>query len=989
MKPRNYSGSIRFSSARLLGLALVTLFFAQSSIALAQGTGTIAGVVRNEQTGANLEGAEVTVAGTALRVRTDRSGAFILPQVPTGQQTLRIFYTGLDARETTVTVPAGTQTTVDIALNSAVYELEAFAVSGEREGNAVSIMRQRAAENVMNVVSMDAYGSVADGNIGNFLQNLPGLAVNKEAGDIVGVGMRGTPPELNSVTLDGTRTAAAIAGFTPQGDRAALIDQIPSEFIKEIEVIKGTLPEHPADSLGGSINLVSKSAFDFQNRVITYRAGVTANTYRKDLSKRFSPTLAFSYMDAFGSNRQMGIAISGSYSETTNTRDRVQMNRPFEDGRNTTARTLDDITTRVRSGLGAKFEYRIDPTLTVWASASLNRYTSEMDRVNFQASAGASSRIADYNVVSRAQIEAGVQPRTTTGLTAGIAPGFTPTFTELLHANWTNQVAHESKRSVQYKIAMGAEKKWANATLSIGASHNPSEFDNVFYGFTTTMNGVIGMVIDTNADVNRPIYRQSYGPSIAAGSDLNRYLASWFENGWDRTEEDISNVHADLEHRFSGLKFPVSVKTGLDYRRQHRWWTTYRPSWNYVGPDGVRGVNSGTGINDDNLAQFTDMRPSYSVMNNDYPRRDKFNLALVEAARLQNPSHFAPVGTSLNSLTPPRIATEEVSSAYVQGNVRFGELTFIGGVRVEQTDVDAQGSFQDAQNPDAPLIRRKGEYTKIFPSIHLRYEATRNLIMRASFSTGSGRPSIGAIVPNTTISHSEESGLGRVTQNNPGLNPNYSKNYDLSAEYYFEPAGVVSAGVFRKNIADYIATFNSIVPDGQNNGFGGEYAGYDYVTQGNLGGEAKIEGIELNYNQQLRMLPAPFNSMSVFANYTKLKTEGNYGEGITELTKFVPETYNVGLSFNWRQLGVRTAYHFKSAFLNTYNVDPFQRVTVGDDPTVDINLQYKWRPGLSFFVDYINIFNKSPNWYTAGNKERVVMSELYGARLSVGINGRF
>lgn len=989
MNPVYKKNFIYLHSSRLLGLTFALVFFAQSP-ALAQGLGSIAGAVRNEQTGANLEGAEVTVTGTSLRARTDRSGAFILPQVPLGQQTLRIFYTGLDVQEMTVTIPAGERTTVNIALKSAVYELEAFAVTGEREGNAVSITRQRVAANVVNVVSMDAYGSVADGNIGNMLQNLPGLAVTKEAGDIVGVGMRGTPPELNSVTLDGTRTAAAIAGFSPIGDRAPLIDQIPSEFIKEIEVIKGNLPENPADSLGGSINLITKSAFDFQDRVITYRAAFTANTYRRDLSKRFGPTGAFTYMDTFGSNRQIGIAVSGSYSETTNTRDRVQMNRIFADGRNTTARTLDDINTRVRSGLGAKFEYRIDPTLTVFASASLNRYTAEMDRINTLATAGAASRIADYNVVSRAQIEAGVQPRTTAGLTAGIAPGFTPTFTELLHANWTNQVAHESKRSVQSKIAVGAEKNWTNSTLSIGASLNPSEYDNKYYGFTTTMNGVIGMVIDTRIDPNRPVYRQSYGPTVAAGSDFEKYLASWFENGWDRTEEDISNVNVDFEHRLPSFKFPTIIKSGLDYRRQYRQFTTYRPRWNYVGPDGVRGLNRATGINDDNLAQFVGVQPAYSIFNNAYTRRDKLNFTLAEAEKLRNPSHFAPDGNSLNSRTSPRIMTEEVSSAYVQGNISLGALNVLGGVRGEKTEIDAQGTFLDPRNPNTPTIQRKGDYTKIFPSLHLRYEPSRNLVMRASFSTGMGRPAIGTIVPNTTISHSEESGLGRVTQNNPGLNPQYSKNYDFSAEYYFEPVGVISAGMFRKNITDYIATFNSIVPDGQNNGFGGEFAGYDYITQGNLGGAAKIEGIELNYNQQLRMLPAPFNTTSVFANYTKLKTEGSYGAGISELPRFVPETYNVGLSFNWQQVEFRTTYHFKSAYLNNFNVtNPLANVTVGDDPTVDLNMQYKWSPGLSFFVDYINIFNKSPNWYTAGDKERVVMSEYYGARLSVGITGRF
>ena len=83
-----------------------------------------------------------------------------------------------------------------------------------------------------------------------------------------------------SVTLDGTRTAGATTGFSPQGDRAPLIDQVPSELIKEIEITKGNTPDQSADSLGGTVNLVTKSAFDFKQRVITYRLGLNLNTYR-------------------------------------------------------------------------------------------------------------------------------------------------------------------------------------------------------------------------------------------------------------------------------------------------------------------------------------------------------------------------------------------------------------------------------------------------------------------------------------------------------------------------------------------------------------------------------------------------------------------------------------------------------------------------------------------------------------------------------------
>ena len=111
--------------------------------------------------------------------------------------------------------------------------------------------------------------------------------MNKEAGDIVGIGLRGAPPELNSVTLDGTRTAGATTGFSPQGDRAPLIDQVPSELIKEIEITKGNTPDQSADSLGGTVNLVTRKPLD--KRGFHLAGSIEANY--GDLRKEWSPTV--------------------------------------------------------------------------------------------------------------------------------------------------------------------------------------------------------------------------------------------------------------------------------------------------------------------------------------------------------------------------------------------------------------------------------------------------------------------------------------------------------------------------------------------------------------------------------------------------------------------------------------------------------------------------------------------------------------------------
>ena len=206
----------------------------------------------NALSGDLIEGVRVSVAGTNIVTISQRDGSFALSRVPAGNVRLWLYYTGLDTKEVTVEVKAGETARVSAVLSAAALRLDAFLVSEQREGNAAAITRQRNAENIVSVLSMDAYGNVADGNIGNFLQNLPGMSVTKEAGDIIAVGLRGTPGDLNAIEINGTRMASAGGGGGGGGaSRAVQVDVIPSEFIKEIEVTKGNTPDKAADSLGG------------------------------------------------------------------------------------------------------------------------------------------------------------------------------------------------------------------------------------------------------------------------------------------------------------------------------------------------------------------------------------------------------------------------------------------------------------------------------------------------------------------------------------------------------------------------------------------------------------------------------------------------------------------------------------------------------------------------------------------------------------------
>ncbi len=931
----------------------------------------IKGTVRNAATGAFLEAVVISVVdqpGTI--VRTDREGRFTVGNLSPGEYRVRISYPG--SREEIVPVSLASATAVQsveaslrpIDEESTVVQLERFVVASDREGYAASVARQRAADNLQNVLSMDTYGAVADGNIGNFVQRLAGVSAIKDI-DIVGVSLRGTPGGATALTLDGSRFAGV------EGDRSSRIDQIPSEFIKEIEVIKGNTPDMWADGLAGTINLVTKSAFDYKTDLRTYQGGGAVNTYR-DLWK-WLPFGSFTYLTTFGENRSVGLALSASYNKTVNIRDWVQTERRELDARATQARLLDDILYRERDGVSAKLEVKLSPATKFNVIAQTNYWKQVSDRSNYTVGATGNRTVADYSRRSRALIESGQQPLNSAGTAAGVAPGFTDTFTELLNATFTNQVQRGGGITKVFRFGGGLEHRFSNRTLLTGEmswSHNRTRGGNS--GFTATLRG-LGLSIDTAESRLQPRFTQTYGPSIAAASDMSAYAQGRLHKNISEAREDMESARVDLRHDLT-WQVPMRVQAGAALRRQERWSISTAPTWDYYGPDRVVGRNAATGINDDNLEQFRVPHPGYAMFNGTYAGRDQFDYGKAFNTFEQRPELFR-----ANAVAAPiaGIVNEEVRAGYLMSRATISRLVVTGGLRVESTSVTGSGSLSDPQNPNQTRIERDGGYTNLFPSLHFKYGLGPNALVRASYAATAMRPGIGDITPSTTVAYSGATGSGTVTQNNPDLKPQFADNYDLAMEYYFRPSGLVSLGVFRKDIKDFIVRTTGFVEPGADNGFDGRYAGFVWNTNTNAP-TAKVEGVEFDFNQPLSFLPKPFHRLRVFGNYTYLRTQGTYSGGVDELVNFVPRVYNVGGSFAWRKWETRVAYNYKGGFLVAYSTDPTALNRQSPDRSLDVNLKFQYRPELGFYVDVVNLLDPGTYWYNI-DPSRVVKFERTAA----------
>ena len=211
--------------------------------------------------------------------------------------TLEAFYSGLDPLQFAVELRAGETVERDVNLGnrerygqatSGVVKLDAFVASASRltEGEALATNEQRFAKNIKNVVATDAFGDVTEGNVAEFMKFMPGVTIEYSDASPNAVAVRGFDPNMTGVTADGAQLANASGSAA---NRAFLFTQVSINNISRIEVTKVPTPANPADGISGSVNMVSKSAFERARMQFNYRTFVSASSDGMQLSKQPFP----------------------------------------------------------------------------------------------------------------------------------------------------------------------------------------------------------------------------------------------------------------------------------------------------------------------------------------------------------------------------------------------------------------------------------------------------------------------------------------------------------------------------------------------------------------------------------------------------------------------------------------------------------------------------------------------------------------------------
>lgn len=332
------------------------LFFTYSVSAQ---NGLVTGTVRDASTGENLPGATIVVKGTTSGASSDLLGKFTF-SVPPGEYELQIRYIGYEEGIASVLVVAGQTAAVAVELSTSSTELSGLEITGTLQGQARALNQQRAADNIKNIVAADQIGRFPDPNAAEALQRMPGVNIERDQGEGRYVLVRGLSPQFTNISVNGEQIPS------PEADvRFVALDAIPSDQLASMEVTKALTPDMDGDAVGGSVNLITRTAQGGKPTA----SGSVLGGYNNLMQQ---PNLQGSLMlgKRFGENEKLGVLLNTSYYQNRLGSDNWER-EPFDNE----LELRDYELTRTRTGLSSTIDYKFSATSEVYLRTLYSRFT--------------------------------------------------------------------------------------------------------------------------------------------------------------------------------------------------------------------------------------------------------------------------------------------------------------------------------------------------------------------------------------------------------------------------------------------------------------------------------------------------------------------------------------------------------------------------------------------------------------------------------------
>ncbi len=824
---------------------------------------------------------------------------------------------------------------------------------------ADAIAEKQQAPNIIDVQPLSEIIKLPDINTAEALQRIPGISLETDSGEGRFVHIRGLDSDLNGTTYGGVRLPASNPSSPSGGGRAVAFDTFPTGVIGGVELTKTSRPDMDAEALGGSINLVPRTGAEHGGASFLdadlgsgYEQLRRSPVYHAELSAGRSFDGGDGIGGLFAGANAFSAVVTAVYHEDKRGIDDVEESYSDQQSSGVPDKVLSNLQFRRyeyhrrRYGAAANFDAKASDSTSLYLRVLYSGYLEGADK--------------HYLVLNGLDSDTGCTPLPSCIRDPSNPNGFIASGAGL------EQDTTDTLERIQNGLGViGGSSVFSNLKLDYHASFAlGTDRVSTSYGSVWTDPNLVPIAYDTTTDPRYPRFRTLDGTNPANPAN---YTLQEIDLGPSYAHDGETAAALDATIPTGSGDRTAEWKFGLSLRDRHKTSASSSPVFT---PNGTL-----------SLLPYT-YGSSQVYYNNLYSIGPAISLPSVRTlanSNLGSISDDAAADASSNSDD-----RENVYSAYGQYSARFGKVGLLAGVRAESTHATYGGNLYNSDADTNTPTAERNSYTNYFPTLQGRYDFLDNLVGRLTYSTGIARPGFEQITPGASISVSNAA----VTVGNPALKPTLGQNVDATLEFYPGEGQIAAVGLFYKQFRDYILLSQQIL------------SGYDYpgltgvitTVQSYSNGPAHADGIEGQYQQQLKFLPAPLDGFGYSANFTLVDSRAQVHPGIYGLLPSTSKiTWNAAVFYERAPFEVRVAadyvgqdlFAFGSTIGNATDVYSRHRLTL------DLGSSYAIAHEVKIYFDAKNLLN-TPLEFTEGTSDaRPIQREFYDVTLLAGVRMSF
>lgn len=833
-------------------------------------------------------------------------------------------------------------------------EGEEVIVTGQRAQQERAIEIKRNAIGIMDVAAADEIGRLPDRNVAEVVERLPGLGVTYDQGEGRYVAIRGIPSDLNNYTFGGVEIG------NPDGQSRSLpLDIVSGQLLNRVEVTKAKTADQDGQGIGGSINLVPQTAFDFRDRFVV-QANVQAGY--QELNDKVPVRGDVSVGGRFGANEEFGVLLGGSYSERTFTSYGVYPDdwRPVagaaRGGMPINIKHTDYSLKRERIGAAGSLDWRPSDDHQIYLRGIYSKFTEDEYRQRYRLDFATDALLPTLTF----------NPGGTSGTQTG-------------NTERRQDLRLEYKEKSILAAMLGGSSKFGDVKLDyvVARVHNEVREPNQLWQFRCNPGPV-------DFDFGEKIFTATPRTECTANQLGFRQYTEQFETG----DEDIWQGKLDLTWNIAALDEGSNVKLGAKVRATDKSFDSRNDTW-------TRGGNAATRFT---LGQFNLQGDPVRT----YPDGDDrvyLNSPTIGAdairdwtkANLASAYFVRDTAASLANATLNDIfIQEDVWAAYAQATLKFGPATITPGLRYERTTSKVAGSRLQNGTTVVP-VNAENNYSDWLPSLIIRIDAGDKYSFRIAYTRNLGRPNYSQLSPGGSLSYEDGNGNGTYegsfSTGNPDLKPYRADSIDISAEYYFAKGGLLSVGAFAKFIDNPIFTQSNLLT---NTSFAGLNFERLSTSQPMNADSAELIGAEAAFQMQFTFLPGFLSGFGIEMNGTLVSSTLTLPNG--RVSTFPSQSeflYGAQLFYQAGPVEASIAYHNTGASLIAVGGLPFQDQYNDDLRRLDAKIRFQVTDNISVFAEAQNLTDEPTRQYQGDRTDWFIQQERYGRTLWGGVSAKF